>query len=88
MQHNLEARFGITWDDLNLVPAAATLPTPLLVIHDESDEDVPPENGREIAGAAPQGTFVLTTGLGHRAIMRNAGVVGLAVDFVSDRVPR
>ena len=88
LQQNLERRFGITWDDLNLIPVAAALPTPLLVIHDEDDEDVPPENGREIASAAPRGTFVLTRGLGHRAIMRDAAVVRLAVDFISEQVPR
>ena len=79
---------GITWSDLNLIPVAAALPTPLLVIHDEGDEDVPPENGRDIAAAAPHGTFVLTSGLGHRAIMRDAEVVRLAVDFIAAQVPR
>ena len=88
LQQNLERRFGITWDDLNLIPVAAALSTPLLVIHDEDDEDVPAENGREIAAAAPGGTLVLTRGLGHRAIMRDPAVVRLAVDFISEQVPR
>lgn len=88
LQQNLERRFGITWSDLNLLPAAAALPTALLVIHDEGDDDVPPENGRDMAAAAPRGTFVLTSGLGHRAIMRDAEVVRLAVDFIAEQVPR
>lgn len=88
LQEKLERRFGITWSDLNLIPVAAALPTPLLVIHDEGDEDVPPENGRAIAGAAPRGSFVLTEGLGHRAIMRDANVVRLAVAFIVEQVPR
>lgn len=88
LQFNLERRFGITWTDLNLIPLAAALPTPLLVIHDDADEDVPAENGREIAAAAPHGSFVLTEGLGHRAIMRDASVVRRAVDFISAQVPR
>lgn len=88
LQHKLEQRFGITWADLNLIPVAAALPTPLLVIHDADDEDVPAEEGRAIAGAAPRGTFVLTQGLGHRAIMRDAAVVTLATDFISEHVPR
>jgi len=88
LQQNLERRFGITWDDLNLIPVAAALPTPLLVIHDEDDEDVPAESGRQIAEAAPRGAFVLTQGLGHRAVMRDAAVVRLAVDFLGEQVPR
>lgn len=88
LQENLERRFGVTWSDLDLVPAAAALPTPLLVIHDKGDEDVPPENGREIAAAAPLGSLVLTEGLGHRAIMRDSGVVRRAVEFIAEHVPR
>jgi pimeloyl-ACP methyl ester carboxylesterase len=60
----------------------------VLVVHDEGDEDVPPENGRALAAAAAQGRLVLTTGLGHRAIMRDAEVVRLAVEFLAEQVPR
>ena len=88
LQKNLRQRFGITWSDLNLVPAAAALPTPLLVIHDVGDEDVPPENGRDIAAAAPRGTFLLTEGLGHRAIMRDSEVVQRAVEFIAEHTLR
>jgi pimeloyl-ACP methyl ester carboxylesterase len=88
LQRNLEERFGITWGDLNLIPVAAALPSPLLVIHDEGDEDVPVDEGRELAAAAPRGSFVLTQGLGHRAIMRDAAVVELAANFISEHVPR
>ena len=88
LQENLRQRFGITWSDLNLIPVAAALPTPLLVIHDEGDEDVPLEDGRDIAAAAPRGTFVLTTGLGHRAIMRDSEVVRRAVEFIAEHARR
>jgi pimeloyl-ACP methyl ester carboxylesterase len=88
LQQSLERRFSITWNDLHLVPIAAAHPAPLLVIHDDDDEDVPPENGYDLAEAAPQGTFVLTEGLGHRSIMRDATVVRRSVDFVAEWVPR
>jgi len=88
LQENLRQRFGITWSDLNLIPVAAALPTPLLVIHDEGDEDVPLEDGRDIAAAAPRGTFVLTTGLGHRAIVRDSEVVRRAVEFIAEHARR
>ena len=43
---------------------------------------------RDIAAAAPHGTFVLTRGLGHRAIMRDPEVVRQAVDFIAAEVSR
>jgi pimeloyl-ACP methyl ester carboxylesterase len=88
LQHRLQERFGLQWSDLDLLPAAAVLPTPLLVIHAEGDQDVPPDNGRALAAAAAQGSLVLTTGLGHRAIMRSPEVVRLAVEFLAQQVPR
>jgi len=88
LQHRLQERFGLQWSDLDLLPAAAALPAPLLVIHDEGDQDVPPDNGRALAAAAAQGSLVLTTGLGHRAIMRSPEVVRLAVEFLAEQVPR
>lgn len=87
LQQDLEQRFGITWDDLNLIPVAERLGTPLLVIHDEQDEDVPMSEGRALAAAAPHGRFHQTSGLGHRAIMRDHGVVDAAVRFIVATVP-
>ena len=40
------------------------------------------------AAAAPRGIFVLTQGLGHRAIMRDSEVVRRAVEFIAGQVPR
>jgi len=88
LQRTLKRRFGLSWSDLDLLPAAARLPTPLLLIHDEGDSDVSPDNGRALAAAAPQGMLVLTRGLGHRAIMRNPEVVRGAVEFIAEQVPR
>lgn len=81
-QANLERRFGLTWSDLDLIPIAATLPTPLLVIHDADDGDVPVANGVALAEAAPHGMLVITEGLGHRSIMRAPAVVRQVADFL------
>jgi pimeloyl-ACP methyl ester carboxylesterase len=45
------------------------------------DPDVPYDHGVEIARAWPGAELVTTSGLGHRAILRDPEVVRRAVDF-------
>ena len=53
-----------------------------LIIHDEADQDIPPEDGQALAGAWPGAEFVLTRGLGHRRIVRDKGVLARTIDFI------
>jgi len=78
----LEARLGVKWSDLDVPAIAARNASPLLVIHDAGDHDVPIEDGHAIAIAAG-GTLVETQGLGHRAIMRDPEVVHATVTFLA-----
>ena len=49
----------------------------------------PAENGRRYRGSGTPGQPSCSPqGLGHRAIMRDAAVVRLAVDFIGEQVPR
>ncbi len=88
MQANLERRFAIRWDELDARVTAGLIHQPLLVIHDEQDEDVPAADGAAIARAATNGTLVLTEGLGHRGVMRDPGIVARAVAFLEAHVAR
>lgn len=81
-QDNLARRLGFAWSDLDARRTAASINAPLLVMHDEADEDVPWQDGEAIAQAAPAGAFIRTTGLGHRGIMRDASVVEQSVAFM------
>jgi pimeloyl-ACP methyl ester carboxylesterase len=47
----------------------------LLVIHDEQDKDVPVSDGRLLVDLWPGARFQGTTGLGHRRILRDPGVI-------------
>lgn len=91
MRSRSEARLGFRWSDLNVprLATAATLDTPLLVIHDRDDATVPWEEGAAIATAWPGAELVTTTGLGHRDIVRDPGTVARAVQFLtaSDAMP-
>jgi pimeloyl-ACP methyl ester carboxylesterase len=56
---------------------------PLLVMHDGGDREVPVEEARAIAAHWRGAELVVTTGLGHRRILRDADVVARAVEFLT-----
>jgi pimeloyl-ACP methyl ester carboxylesterase len=59
------------------------LTAPLLVIHDRQDREVPLADGERVARDAAQGRLVVTEGLGHRRILRDAEVTRQAVEFLA-----
>lgn len=56
-----------------------------LVIHDENDEDIPWQSGKAIADAWQKSEFILTQGLGHRRILRDADTVRQTVNFITGK---
>ena len=86
MQQRFERRFGHRWDEFELPQSVANVNARVLVIHDANDRDVTPASGLALARAWNGAKFLRTHGLGHRLILRDATVVGDAVDFLADRV--
>jgi pimeloyl-ACP methyl ester carboxylesterase len=82
----LERRLGLELEDFDLSRVAGS--TPLLVVHDRDDREVPWRDGADIARAWPDAALVTTSGLGHRRIMRDPAVADRAVAFVVDRLAR
>lgn len=78
-----ERRLRFKWDDLDICVHARTMATPLLVIHDRSDETVPWANGAAIANAWPGARLVETGGLGHRGLLRDPGVISKVLEFIA-----
>jgi hypothetical protein len=68
--------------DVHVPAAARGMATPLLVIHDRADREVPWEDGLAIAAAWPGAQLWTTEGLGHRKVLRDPGVVARAVAFL------
>ena len=60
---------------------APSMQTPLLVIHDQNDKEVPWQVGKSVADAWPGAELILTQGLGHQRILRNEAVIDTAVRF-------
>ncbi len=84
MRRNLETRLSMRWEDLHIPTVARAIGVPALVVHDREDAEVGFDHGEEIAGAFPRGRLLATTGLGHRAILRDPGVIDAAVAFLRE----
>ena len=68
--------------DLRLI--APRMRTPLLVVHDPEDAEVPFAHGQAIAAAWPGARLRITRGLGHRRALRDQAVLSEVVEFVAE----
>lgn len=83
MRTRSEQWLGVPWTEVSLTGMAAGQSTPLLVVHDQEDREVPFSHGAAVAESWPGARLVETAGLGHRRILRDAGVVAQAVAFIA-----
>ena len=85
----VERRLARPWSDFDMSGLAQrrTVP-PLLVVHDRDDREVPPFHGRKLARAWPDARLFETRGLGHRRLLRDAGVVSEIARFLAPLRPR
>ena len=84
LRTNSQRRIGFSWSDLDIVALARRRTTPLLVIHDDTDDVIPVADGKAISGAWPGSLLVTTHGLGHSGVVRDPGVVAQSVAFLAD----
>jgi pimeloyl-ACP methyl ester carboxylesterase len=86
MQARIERRLGVAWAALDVRTYASAMRTPLLVVHDRDDSEVPWQDGAIIARGWRGAEFSTTGGLGHRRILHDAGVIRDVTAFVTQRV--
>jgi pimeloyl-ACP methyl ester carboxylesterase len=84
MHRNLERRLRIVWSDLHIPTVVRELPAAALVIHDREDTDVPFAHGEQIVGAWAGSRLESTSGLGHRALLRDPSVIARTVAFLRE----
>lgn len=76
------------WIHFDRAEHAEKLACPLLVVHGTEDTTCPVEDGREIAQAAPEGTFVPIDGAGHNDLWSDdafrAQISGAMRDFLAN----
>jgi pimeloyl-ACP methyl ester carboxylesterase len=83
MRRISERRIGLAWSELDVPALARGQRAALLVLHDRDDAEVPVGDGEQIASAWPAARLERTAGLGHNRILRDAGVVSLAVEHLA-----
>ncbi len=83
LEARLGRRFGIPLTQVQAVLVAPHMTTPLLVVHDENDREVPIGSGEAVAGAWPGAELVRTRGLGHRRILRDPSVIERVTRFAA-----
>ncbi len=83
LRARLEARIGLSIEDLDVPRLARGLGTPLLVIHDRDDAEVAWADGAAIAEHWSGARLHTTTGLGHRRILRAPEALRQATDFIA-----
>lgn len=80
----LERKAGRPLADFDVTGLARrTEVPPTLVVHDRKDKEVPYDDGAALAAAWPEAELISTDGLGHQRILRDSGVIGLVVDYVT-----
>jgi hypothetical protein len=86
MVSRIEHRFAIDWQVARRPAEAAVRRVPrlpVLVVHDEEDEETPYEGGERVAATFEQGMLMRTRGLGHRRLLRDPIVAARVAEFAA-----
>jgi pimeloyl-ACP methyl ester carboxylesterase len=84
----IERRAGVPLGELDVLALCGLVVTPpTFVVHDRDDAVVPVTEAAAIATSWPGTRLTVTTGPGHRGVLRNAWVVAEVVDFVTGHDP-
>lgn len=87
MHDALARRTGVAIEALHIAHHGPQRTQPLLVVHDDTDRDVPVGEGELYARLWPGATLLKTHGLGHRRIVDDAGVMTAAIRFLAGAAP-
>ncbi len=83
LQERIERRIGVLWSDIEPLERAPAMTAALLAFADRDDPESPLPTVEALARAWPGAELEVTTGLGHRRILRNPEVIGRAVAFLA-----
>jgi pimeloyl-ACP methyl ester carboxylesterase len=83
VQREAEVVAGVPLDLVADQEFARRIHTPLLIVHDIADNEVPIANGHIYANA-PHARMLVTDGLGHRRLLRDLHVLDASVQFIAE----
>lgn len=84
MRLYFESRFGETMESFSAYLAAKEIDIPVLVIHDNDDDDIPVKAGIHIHKFLKNGQLMITKGLGHRKILGDEKVIQATLEFIKN----
>ena len=81
----LEQQFGEdVWEQFSMPNMVNNISSSGLIIHDEDDDAIPVERSKIIAKIWQNSELILTSGLGHRRILRDKIVIKRIIKFIAD----
>ena len=78
----MEATVGLDVDRLDLVTLAPSIEQPTLLVHDDSDREVPASESKTLNQVFPRSRLVETSGYGHSRLLRDPEVISEIVEFM------
>lgn len=82
MKNNFEKKYQFEMESFSAYVAAKEVKIPILVIHDNDDEDIPVSEAHHIIENLTDKEFLITNNLGHRKILGDATVINKVVEFL------
>ena len=82
---SVEKHVGRPAADFDVRHVAGKVKMPVLMIHDQTDRQVPVAEAARSAHMLPAAELIVTRGLGHNRLLADPAVVAAIVDFVSDQ---
>ena len=82
---SVEKHVGRPAADFDVRHVAGKVKMPVLMIHDQTDRQVPVAEAARSAHMLPAAELIVTRGLGHNRLLADPAVVAVIVDFVSDQ---
>ncbi len=87
LQKYFESKSNRKMDDYSSYKAAQKIEIPVLVIHDQDDDDVPMRCAEHIAAHLKKGELIITQKLGHRKILGDTQVIEKVINFIQNPQP-
>lgn len=84
LQYHFEKKYGTKMNSLSAYLSAKEIEIPVLIIHDNDDDEVSVKCAINIHKNLKNGQLMITKGLGHRKILGNEGVIEKVVDFLKN----
>ncbi|HEX8575091.1 MAG TPA: alpha/beta hydrolase [Flavobacterium sp.] len=84
LEKHFEKKYNKTMNSLSAYLSAKAITIPVLVIHDNDDDEVPVKCAVHIHKNLRNGELMITKGLGHRKILGDKEVIEKIIDFIKN----